>query len=176
MDIIIDKTEACDDRQSMRMIAGFSMIELLITVVIIGVVSSMAMTTYFGTLERGRWSHARETVLGIAHAEEIYMALNGEYYGAGILINITACDDAAPMTFLSCRNAWENNLYFDDPNRYPSANSDVLFSVAVTGVNDEFFSANAVRQSGAYAGNFMRIDQSKNWAGAWGDPVNNIPP
>jgi len=59
--------------------AGFSLVELTIVVVILGVLSMMAVPRYRTVVEQGKASEAYVYLDHIAKAQEMYNARNGKY-------------------------------------------------------------------------------------------------
>jgi type IV pilus assembly protein PilE len=67
---------------------GFTLIELMIVVVIIGILAAVAIPAYFNHVLRSRQSDAYHNLLDIKAAQEIYYSLENEYFiptGPGVL-------------------------------------------------------------------------------------------
>lgn len=62
-----------------RPITGFSLIEILIVIAIIGILFSIAMPSYDGSVQRGRRADAVETLLSLALKQEQYFAQQETY-------------------------------------------------------------------------------------------------
>lgn len=60
-------------------IRGFTLLEVLIVVVLIGILSSLAVATFSNTAEKGRASEAKTQLYMIQAAEDIYYSGNGKY-------------------------------------------------------------------------------------------------
>lgn len=58
---------------------GFTLLEILIVVVLIGILSSLAVATFSNTAEKGRAAEAKTQLLMIQAAEDIYYSQNGKY-------------------------------------------------------------------------------------------------
>ncbi len=58
---------------------GFSLIELLIAIAIVGILFSIAMPSYDGAVQRGRRSDAVETLLALALKQEQYFSQQESY-------------------------------------------------------------------------------------------------
>lgn len=58
---------------------GFTLIELMITVVIIGILASIGIPAYTGYVERGHRARAKSTLLEAAQFMERYRAINFKY-------------------------------------------------------------------------------------------------
>ncbi len=63
--------------------SGFTLIELMIVVVIIGILASIAYPSYLDYVERARRSDAQGALLGLANAMERHHTVNNSYLGAG---------------------------------------------------------------------------------------------
>jgi type IV pilus assembly protein PilE len=60
-------------------LAGFSMIELLVTMAIVGIIASVAYPSYMESVRKARRSDATTTLLDIQLAQEKYRANNPSY-------------------------------------------------------------------------------------------------
>ena len=58
---------------------GFTLLELLIVIIIIGVLAVVALTQYKNLTERARSSEAREMINGIRTAERVYFEDHGNF-------------------------------------------------------------------------------------------------
>lgn len=61
---------------------GFSLIELMIVVVIIGILTTIALPSYQEYVRKSRTAEAEANVSSIAQYEEQYYSENNQYYGA----------------------------------------------------------------------------------------------
>lgn len=73
---------------------GFTLIELMIVVAIIGIIAAIAYPSYVGYTERARRTDAQGALLGLANAMERHYTANNSYAGAG-----TGGDTGAPSIY-----------------------------------------------------------------------------
>lgn len=79
---------------------AFTLMELLITIAMIGILSSMAVARYGKTVERGYWQSARDILFTIYAAEQTYFATHNNQY---LSVEGTEADQ------------WRQ-IYMDNPN------------------------------------------------------------
>lgn len=79
----------------MRKVSGFSLLELMISVVIVGILTSIAIPTYNGFLVSSARSAAQSDLMALAAAMERHKAANFTYQGAATSGN----DTGAPAIF-----------------------------------------------------------------------------
>lgn len=70
---------------NMKMLRGFTLIELMIVVVVIGVIAAIAIPAYQGYVERARRADAKAALLAIQLEQEKYRANNPSYANNGEL-------------------------------------------------------------------------------------------
>ena len=61
---------------------AFTLIELMITVAIVGILASIAIPSYQGSVMKSRRADAKGALLGFANAMERYFTVNNTYVGA----------------------------------------------------------------------------------------------
>ncbi len=66
-----------------RLSAGFTLIELMITVAIIGILTSIAYPSYQDSMMKSRRVDAQGALMGFANAMERYYTVNNTYPAAG---------------------------------------------------------------------------------------------
>lgn len=74
---------------------GFSLLELMITVAIIGIIAAVAYPSYLSFVEKSRRADGQATLLSFAGAMERYFTINNSYCGAGPG-DIVACNTGSP--------------------------------------------------------------------------------
>lgn len=65
---------------------GFTMLELLMVIIVIGILASLAIPQYQSFMEKARVAEARNTVSSVKSAQELFFLENGTY-GSEALIN-----------------------------------------------------------------------------------------
>ena len=67
-----------------RSSAGFTLIEMMMVVALIGVLASVAIPTYLGYQAKSRRSEAYGNLSAVAHAQTTFYATKGIYHGTGL--------------------------------------------------------------------------------------------
>lgn len=67
---------------------GFTLIEIMIVVVIVGIISSIAYPSYVEYVREGNRAEAKAALIEGAHALERYYSVNGTYLDAGVLATV----------------------------------------------------------------------------------------
>jgi len=128
---------------------GFTLAEVLVTIVIVGILAAIAIPRYRKTIERGYWREAQDLLMTIYHGERAFFFTNTAY-----------CDADNP-TGAPC-TGWRS-IHMDNPNL---GSIPVTFSVTASGSS---FTATATRADGS--GRTMTIDQNRNVdTSAWPQP------
>ena len=119
--------------------AAFTLGELLITVVVVGILASMAIPNYRRAIEREYWRAAQDVLMIIYTGEQVSREVNtGDYVDN-------------PTTLAQ----WQQ-IYMDDPN--VGSNSPVTYAVAANnGADPKTFVATASRGDGRC----MSINQNR---------------
>ncbi len=68
-------------------IGGFTLIEIMVTVVIIGILIAVALPSYSQHVRKGRRTDAKNAVLELAAREEKFFATNNTYSISGVALN-----------------------------------------------------------------------------------------
>jgi prepilin-type N-terminal cleavage/methylation domain-containing protein len=126
---------------------GFTLAELLVVVMILGVLAAVAMPSYRRMVERNYLRQAEDILLAIYAGERAYyFSNNNNYY---------------PVTVPA---DWKN-IYVEDPNL--GASPAVQFSVSCAGPCTAGFIATATRMNGPCATWVQIIDQTRQFSGPW---------
>lgn len=128
---------------------GFTLTEILISVLIIGILSSAAIAQYGVAVGRARWDTARNILLQIYDAEWRYRSTVST---TNAFLSQTTLIGAAEMT------RWRE-MYIDNPNTTGAA---VTYQVAVPGAG---FTATAT-----FAGQTQTVNDSKTFTQVWARP------
>ena len=117
--------------------AGFTLIEALITVIIIAILASMALPRYARTIEQQRCREAQDALLTIYAGERVYASVNqDQYYLPGV---------------------WKT-IYMDDPTPPDGA---INYGI-VLGAGNTIFTATAKRIGGPKNNSWFQIDENRN--------------
>lgn len=84
---------------------GFTLTELMMTVVIVGILATLALPSLTRPVEAGYWRSARDILITTYMGEKVYYHLNGSIYIAPIGSSTSAADNAA----------W-SAIYMENPN------------------------------------------------------------
>ncbi len=66
----------------MRKVRGFTLIELMIVVAVIGIIAAIAYPSYSGYVQKSRRTDAKAALTEAAHALEKYYTMNARFTGA----------------------------------------------------------------------------------------------
>lgn len=95
---------------------GFTLLELLITVTIIGILAAIAYPSYTGYLVKGTRANAKSVLLDIAQKEQAYLLDNRSYVGA------VGCDAVRDTLNLASDAMVEVAKYYDCTVTAPAGN------------------------------------------------------
>lgn len=76
----------------MKKQTGFTIVELLIVIVVIGILAAITVVAYNGVQMRAKNAHTQSALSGVARKIEVYYAENGNYPSTGGL-SVTRTDD-----------------------------------------------------------------------------------
>jgi prepilin-type N-terminal cleavage/methylation domain-containing protein len=129
---------------------GFTLVELIVVVIIIGILATIAVPQYMKAVERSRGGKARSALTQIAKAEKMYSAENNGLYLAqtDALLAAGGLNDYVEMTDIG-------------------APADVDWQYdTTTGVGT--FTATATKDVGLpNAGETLTLDQAGTWGGTF---------
>ena len=131
--------------RNLQCAAGFTLSELMVTVIIIGILSSIAVPSYVRTVERGRWRAVRDVLETIYAGETVYGTVNNSNY-----YSVSGGGDWGP-------------IYMDDPNapKGPFPTSVALSATGGAGT----FSGTATQSGGGCGAWALTINQTHTWSG-----------
>ncbi|MEO5357703.1 MAG: prepilin-type N-terminal cleavage/methylation domain-containing protein [Nitrospirae bacterium YQR-1] len=135
---------------------GFTLVELLITLLIMGILAGIAVPIYLGQREKSINVEAQENLLALRQLLEQYYNENGCYYKTG-----GACSDAT-LYFNQTSNTIQTSL----PGFRPGNASALYFSYNITtNTTATRFVASAVRTSSNGGNIIFNINQDNNRSG-----------
>ena len=134
---------------------GFTLVELLIVMAILGILAGIAVPVYLGHRQKAAQTEAKQNLLQLRTLQEQYLADNGEYAPAN-------GSETNPMNFALLRT------YF--PGWKPGDANALMFiytmDYVVDGTTTIGFTATGVGKGGTYVdGNTMTINHmnEKSW-------------
>lgn len=123
--------------------SGFTLVEMMITVVVLGILAAIAVPQYTRTIQRSYWKEAQDLLLTIYTGERAYYLTNTMY--------------SASLTKFSGMAAWRT-IFMDDPNL---GSIPVDFSVSTS---PSTFTATAARTSSPCSGSTITINQNRSFS------------
>jgi prepilin-type N-terminal cleavage/methylation domain-containing protein len=132
---------------------GFTLVELLLVVTILGILAAIAVPKLFPQTERARVAEAIAILQSIRQGEQAYFLENND-------------------TYLNCpgpANCW-SNLGMEDPDANDTATDPGFFNYSVPNADGAGFTAQAKRTSlsvgnGNYQNTLITIDEAGNYGG-----------
>lgn len=124
----------------MRRESGFTLQELLIVAVIIGIAAGAAIIPYRRTIERSRWRASLDVLQALYAGEQVYWTMNNNVYCSPTASpGPTGCPCTGPAAPPQC---YWNAIYIDNP----TFGVPMTYSVVVNGGGGGF-TATATRQN-----------------------------
>ncbi|KWT87802.1 type IV pilin protein [Candidatus Magnetominusculus xianensis] len=159
MNTIINTMSEANRLRAGRDQKGFTLAELLITMVIIGILSAVAIPMYMGQREKARRTEAAQNVQSLRLLMEQYFTENGCYYAPCSTLTDQAISGAAAIqTFLP---AWK-----------PGNTSGLLFNYRIeVNTNKTTYNIGAIASGGTVssgascAAGELKIDNNNNKCG-----------
>ena len=141
---------------------GFTLVELLLVVTILGILAAIAMPKLFPQTEKARVAEAIAILQSIRQGEEAYFLERNVY-----------CDPNAAAG--GCEGGW-NGLGMEDPDANDTVTAPGFFNYSVPNADGAGFTAQAERTglsvgSGNYATTTITLDET----GAYGGGTNPHP-
>ena len=124
---------------------GFTLLELLIVIIVIGILATIAIPQYLATIERGQMGKARHAMGLLAQAEKMYRTENASY--------LAVADGAA--------NAGLGGFV-----ELADVDADTDWTYVIGGVAAGTFLVTATRVGGTNNGEFMTVNQDGIWVTA----------
>ena len=126
---------------------GFTLIELIVVVIVIGILATVAVPQYLKATERAKGGKARNSIGLISQGEKLYRADNN--------------------TYISCAAAGANAV-LGSYIELADVDSDTDWSYTVTGASTTAFTVTATRRvPSANAGETLTLTQDGVWGGTF---------
>lgn len=130
-------------------VKGFTLIELVLVVMVIAILVSISIPTYFQTVERARAREARSTLESIFAAQRSYSAERRAF------INL-------PVGTAAADNVIWQAVGMENPN----TNANASFTYSTAGAPGAF-TATASRTTGPNTGETITVTNGGVWGGDW---------
>ncbi len=127
---------------------GFTLVELLMVVIIIGILVTLAVPNYYRSVERAKAGKAKAAMDAIRKAELQYRAFHDEY---------TATLDP-------------DLTDFDLPSSIGATGSDGDWTYTISNATTDALEITATRDNGPHAGDTVTMDQDGAYSNVGGSP------
>ncbi|MDD5120851.1 MAG: prepilin-type N-terminal cleavage/methylation domain-containing protein [Candidatus Omnitrophica bacterium] len=125
---------------------GFTLVELIIVVIVIGILATVAVPQYLKATERAKGGKARSAMALIAQGEKLYRAERDTY------INVPSDT---------------SNTVLGSYVELADVDADADWNYAVSGASASAFTVTATRVGGANNGETLTLNQNGVWAGTF---------
>jgi len=105
--------------------AGFTLIELMVTVAVVAILGTIAVATYTSQIQKSRRTDARSAILDLAGREEKLFSTLNAYYSTPSQLGYTVNPDSFPFNLAS--NDYQLNLTVGNP--------PVTYTITATAIN-----------------------------------------
>ena len=95
---------------------GFTLVELLIVVAIIGIISAIAVPNLLNAIDKGKQKRTMSDLRAIGSAVEVYAIENAVYPTAADAAAIKALIDPAYIKLMPSEDGWLNTFQVDSSN------------------------------------------------------------
>lgn len=123
---------------------GFTLIELIVVVIVIGILATLAVPQYLKATERAKGGKAKNAIALIAQGEKLYRAEKDTY--------IAVASDAADSVL-------------GDYVELSDVDADTDWNYAVAAVSASTFTVTATRTAGANSGETLTLTEDGVWGG-----------
>lgn len=124
-----------------KRMAGFTLIEVMIVILILGIIAAIALPSYDNQVARSRRSDCMSVMLGFAQAMEKYYSLNYTYLGAAD----AGADTGTPAS----------TLY---PAKCPIDGTSVFYNLTIQAATVNSFTLQATPTGGHAGDGFLRVN------------------
>ena len=115
----------------MKRIGGFTLIELMIAVAVVGILGAIAFPNYSDHLRKGRRSDAQTALMELAQKQEVFYARNASY-------TVDMTDLAYANTNWNNVEGGSNKKYYQVKTNAADATSYTLLARPKTGTGQEY--------------------------------------
>lgn len=116
-------------KYSMRKLRGFTLIELMIVVAVIGVLAAIAYPAYKDSILKGRRAQARAALAELLQQQERYMTQNNCYLGFSNSNGVASASAPSPNT--ACGGVTASSVPFKNFAGETLANASYMLSATV---------------------------------------------
>lgn len=113
--------------------AGFTFIELMIVVLIIGILARLALPYFKNQIREGRRSDAKTALLDLASREERYFATNNTYTSS-LAVLYSSATNTSTVLYVPNGDQASSDYEIEFPTPYPTATS---YSISAVPQNDQ---------------------------------------